>query len=435
MVSPVRLILGGLLLWSTAALALPYALDLPRLQALEPALAGDPDYDYALALSALTARQPAKAIAPLERVLLRQPDFAGAWLDLVLAYHQLGDADTAWRLLDQFGQRYTVPEEQALRVAWLRARLLEAPATSARWRQRLALTLGQTSNANNGALSREFILTPAGLSPVLVQLSADQRPHPDSFLQLRYEVARREQIADDHVRRLFFQLQGREFARVHDFALADAHLGREDTFRLNADTDLTLAATLRHVRLGGDALATTVAAAAGLARRLPVMAGWQCDLLLRPELEYRHDARSGFDNSRLAGLQAGSLCARERWQAGVLVRQAREQVLGQRPGGNQRRKDWLVPLRFMLRDDLKLEFNWARSQLNDSEGYSPLLEAGAVREVRRSSQRLQLDWVAPPSRWAGLVWQLAWERLRDRSNLALFSQEADIVSVTGQVDF
>lgn len=436
MVSPVRLTLSGLLLLLSATVsALPYSLDLSRLQAMESRLAGDPDFDYALALSALGAKHPAKAIAPLERILLRQPDFVGARLDLVLAYHQLGDTDTAWRLLEDFTQRYPIPEEQARRVAWLRARLLEAPAPSPRWRQRLVVGLGYTSNANNGALSREFILTPAGLRPVLVQLSADQRPRPDSFLQMRYDLVQREQVADGQVRRRFLQLQSRDFAQVHDFSLMDVQVGQEDTFRLSADTDVTTGGALRHVRLGGETLTSTVAMSLAFAHRLPKVAGWQCELLLRPELEYRHDARAGFDNSRQAGLQAGGLCASGRWQTGLLMRRARDQVLGQRPGGDQTRKDWLVPLRVILRDDLKLELNWARSQLKDAEGYSPLLEGGEVREVRRSSHRLQLDWLAAPGQWAGLTWQLALERLRDRSNLALFSQQADVITVTGQVDF
>ena len=53
--------------------------------------AGEPDFDYLLGLAALEAGKPGRATLALERVLLVDPNYAGARLDLGRAYYALGD--------------------------------------------------------------------------------------------------------------------------------------------------------------------------------------------------------------------------------------------------------------------------------------------------------------------------------------------------------
>ena len=68
-----------------------YALLKPQ----EQARAGQPDFDYALAIAALDSGQPGRAVLALQRVLALQPDNAQARAELARAYAMAGDIDTA----------------------------------------------------------------------------------------------------------------------------------------------------------------------------------------------------------------------------------------------------------------------------------------------------------------------------------------------------
>ena len=65
------------------------------LQPKEADSAGDPDFDYWLGISALESGRPDKASIALERVLIVNPDFAAARLDLARAYFALNDYERA----------------------------------------------------------------------------------------------------------------------------------------------------------------------------------------------------------------------------------------------------------------------------------------------------------------------------------------------------
>jgi predicted Zn-dependent protease len=67
------------------------------LSPLEGRLAGDPEFDYLLALAALGSGRPAAALAPLRRVLALEPRFDGARLELARALAASGDAGGARR--------------------------------------------------------------------------------------------------------------------------------------------------------------------------------------------------------------------------------------------------------------------------------------------------------------------------------------------------
>ncbi len=64
---------------------------LALLQSLEFERAGEVPFDYLLGIAALDSGQPDKATLAFERVLVVDPNFAGARLDMARAYYQLGD--------------------------------------------------------------------------------------------------------------------------------------------------------------------------------------------------------------------------------------------------------------------------------------------------------------------------------------------------------
>jgi tetratricopeptide (TPR) repeat protein len=65
------------------------------LDPLEAELAGDMDYDYLLAVSALDSGNPARASLVFERILAVRPDFAGVRMDMARAYFALGNLEQA----------------------------------------------------------------------------------------------------------------------------------------------------------------------------------------------------------------------------------------------------------------------------------------------------------------------------------------------------
>ena len=56
---------------------------------------GEVRFDYLLGVAALDSGKPDKATLAFERVLLVDPDFAGARMDMARAYYQLGDLQRA----------------------------------------------------------------------------------------------------------------------------------------------------------------------------------------------------------------------------------------------------------------------------------------------------------------------------------------------------
>lgn len=399
----------------------------------------DPVTDYPTALAALAAGDPAAAIAPLERVILSQNSFAGAWVDLAVAYAQLGDLDAADALIDAIFQRFAPPEPLAERLRALQRQVRAQRQRGSVWRQRLGVSLGHASNANAGSSANAFLFTPLGLSPLLLKLASDQRPRSDAFTGLSYQAQRQLPQGEGRLRQQLL-VERRDYHREREVTLTDVSLGQAWVRPGAQGQERSLGLSLRHVRLGEGALFSSVSLQADELATL-----WQgtlrnglaarCDRLLQADLEWREDAREGFDASQLQAVQGGVLCQGGRWQAGVLARLAHDRVQGRRPGGNQHQHDLVLPLRLQLAPAWQLSAQVQRSRVKDQTGYSPLLAFNARRGVTRELWRVQGEW-QPPLRLGEVTrLRLSWENLTDVSNLPLFSQKNRVLMVTGQVDF
>ena len=62
---------------------------------LEAEAGGSPDYDYLYGIAALDTGRTRPAIDAFERVLAREPDFAGARMELARAHYEAGDYPAA----------------------------------------------------------------------------------------------------------------------------------------------------------------------------------------------------------------------------------------------------------------------------------------------------------------------------------------------------
>src|SRR5688572_11334977 len=115
-----------------------YELLLPK----EAESAGDADFDYWLGISALEAGKPDKASIALERVLIVNPDFVGARLDLARAYFALGDYERARVEFKTVLEQDPPPAARETVERYLTEADLLARAKQRRWTAYLDATLG-----------------------------------------------------------------------------------------------------------------------------------------------------------------------------------------------------------------------------------------------------------------------------------------------------
>jgi hypothetical protein len=175
-----------------------------RLAPLEATRAGDPEFDYLLALAALQSGRAPAALAPLRRVLALEPRFDGARLELARALLASGEAAAARREYEWIaGQGGSAPTREAAQRALA---ALDGTRASPAWRFAPALVAGAgyDSNANaspagdvfgfvfdpqavrqsspiieaGGSLAGERAVGAAGRAAVL--LRAGHRAHPDA---------------------------------------------------------------------------------------------------------------------------------------------------------------------------------------------------------------------------------------------------------------
>lgn len=81
-----------------------------RLAPLEPALAGNVEYDYLLGVSAVNSGRPALAVFALERAQTLDPHYRDTGLWLAIAYYQSGDLERAKPAFEAVLAQSTSPE-------------------------------------------------------------------------------------------------------------------------------------------------------------------------------------------------------------------------------------------------------------------------------------------------------------------------------------
>lgn len=154
-----------------------------------PQRAGDPSFDYALALAALDTGRPAEAMIALQRVLARQPNNGPARAELARAYAMVGDADTARREFDTVVGDPTIPDpvrQRFTRIIDDLDRTIAGGGTSVTGFEEGGV--GYDSNVNSAtALDSMVIPLFAGLGPA--SLSAGAIETDDAFGRLEGGVS------------------------------------------------------------------------------------------------------------------------------------------------------------------------------------------------------------------------------------------------------
>ncbi len=152
--------LGGVLKQAQVLLAAGQAREAWELLApLELDAAGSPDFDYLYGLAALDSGRQAEAIPALERVLAREPDFAGARMELARARFELGDYRLARVQFDYLLTQSPSPATRAVIDRYLLAMdegLVATASARRRFLPYVEIGTGWDSNANASTDSNSF---------------------------------------------------------------------------------------------------------------------------------------------------------------------------------------------------------------------------------------------------------------------------------------
>ncbi len=363
-----RLVLLLALVWPVgAALAAP-----------EPDAA---DSLYDSALKALREGNEEEALILLNEVLTREPKHAGAWLDLAIAYCDLGHRDRAESIFAYVESAFNPPPSLRQVIEHYRAggcKRSEAPA-------RIALRLygGQVGNVNQGT-SSPFVRFGLPGQTFDLQLSDRYLPRSDravgSELAIEYPIAGTKWQA-------FGGAQLRRYASEHDFdiGLLSGGLARRTEsggWRFDAQVQGT------RLWLGGSAYQTSLGVWGSL---------WAPGEKFRPGAElaltdYRYSQNPVYD-STIADLRAKVLVQPSEASSVQLSAGAQlDLAANDRPG-----RDRSGPVAQMLavyspapRHRIEFAGEWRR--LRDRQSYDPLLFEGAVRLQKQQYLLLAWQW-------------------------------------------
>jgi tetratricopeptide (TPR) repeat protein len=145
------------------------------LSPLQSERAGEPDYDYLLALAALDSGKPAEAVFALERFLAINPDHGPARLELARAYYMMGETKSSRQEFESVKRKAPPGEVNAAIQKYLGAIDQISADAGTRYRAYIETFGGHDGNANS-ATSATQIALPAfgGLIGVLAPSSTQR---------------------------------------------------------------------------------------------------------------------------------------------------------------------------------------------------------------------------------------------------------------------
>lgn len=376
-------------------------------------LADNPEFNYLLGITALKAGNTGLAQSALERVVLQNPNFAGAWLDLAIASEANGDLDGARTALETFIQRFGIPQALKSVVAGLQQRFDTAARGKRRVHGELGLDVGYASNANNGFTATSLPLT-IGNNVIELPLDPSLRPRGANFAEgsffLRGQIDQNEQLG------WYFSGRERRYQTVRDADLRELTLGLSARQPQGGAWQTSYDLGLQNVALGLRRLFNEMRLSGQAEHPL----GQRCSLALGGQFEGRRNAPASGIAANLYWLHTGLAC-----QGGLLpglqlsglARFGLDNPADVRAGGQTQRQELLIQGSLPL-DRVWLDASWQWARAADREGYSPLIDHNIRRTLNRSSWQLAMSTPLTPQVRA----TLSLEGQRQHSNIRLFEQ-------------
>ena len=351
--------------------------------ALGPAVARADAAAYDEALDALSAGRAREAAALLEDLVRRMPDHAGAWLDLGIAFCELGRAADAERVFAHIESRFSPGPAIREVIALYRASGCAPRALGAAqpfWEFRLGA--GHSGNVNQGINDLTVQYGPAGQS-VPLQLSDDFRPRGAAFASADVFHRRSLDAAGRWQWESGLRLRRHETLSAYDTTLLFTGVTRQwraDGWRGEAQAGLS------HLWLGGRGYQQGLGAGAAAWRALAP--GWAAGLEL-DAFAFRYPSLPRYDN-----LQGNAQFRLRRfgdgWQLTGGAGWTRD-LASDRPGGHRGGPLASLRLQALPMEGLSLDLLLLWRRLDDAGPYNPLLWEGASRSQHQRLAQLSVE--------------------------------------------
>ena len=354
----------------------------------------------------------------LTRMIMLEPQHAGAWLDLAIIQCELGHAKEAERLFDAIVTRFAPPAAILEVIAASRARGCVA------WRpsSRLSVLLGRgyDTNVNQGASSPGFSFG-IGADLVQVQLLPDFLPRRDQFTLFQSEYSR-DLSANGTTGSL--QFQARVNDRLSHFDVAAAVAAVEHPWRLNG-WNVRGIGTLALLTLDGRLYQTQTTVQARVTPQLPLTDTLQLSIV--PGFAHvAYPTLTGY-NANTAELRGQLTYRLPQAEINASLGYLTDFAAGSRPGGD--RKGWASAVRLNKRLGAGMfgELGWSRQTWQSTTAYAP----GLIDAVRHQDmQVLRAALVYPLGTHQNL--QLELRNVRNLENISIFQYNSRQVQLSWQ---
>jgi len=229
---------------------------------LEEQLAGQRQYDYLLGLAELDSGRPELATIALERVLVVDPQFAGARMALARAYFAMGAYTAAETAFLQLLEYNPPPQVRIVVDRYLAAIKQRAEARRTQVRGYISTRIGRDTNANNATGVSTFQV-PA-LNNLTVTLAPNNQKSASYYGELALGISAEHQISEGLGLYAGLDANHRDLPRGHPF----------DQSGINGTFGVILGSAPDTVRIGGLA-GQSFLAGTKLYHNLGVNASWQ----------------------------------------------------------------------------------------------------------------------------------------------------------------
>lgn len=373
---------------------------------------------YLEAIKSIAEGRKSDASDALTRMIAKEPQHAGAWLDLALIQCELGHAVEAERLFQAIETRFAPPpgilevinKQRAIGCAgWQRQR---------HWS--LTLGRGHDQNVNQGASNPNFTIG-QGTSQVELQLSPEFLPLADNYTVL----------ATDYSLELnpngiigFTQFQARHNDQLSRYNTDALSAGIELPWRIKKWA-LHTAANFSFLTLDGRLYQRQSQLQARLTPPLPLPERWQFNLSATLS-HVQYLSLTNF-NGHTIDLRAQLAYRTGDTQASGTFGFSNDRAVSQRPGGD--RQGWFTGLqiRSLLKNDIAGELGWTRQTWRGESAYSP----GVIPETRdQNTQILRATLIIPVANRQTV--QVELRQVRNQENISIFQYNNRQLQVSWQ---
>jgi hypothetical protein len=347
-----------------------------QLTGLMPECLESAEYFALLGAAQLNSGSVLDALESLERAILLDPDNGGARIDYAEALYVSGQLFPALEINQSLLQRSDLPPNL---VGVLQTREEQWRAQTRSKGLFVELAAGYDNNLNGAPSKNDFTLTLAG-EPVSFALSPDFQAASGGYINMQL-AGFYQRLDPDHSQDLQFGLRSRQSDQSSNELL---QFDWRYSYVLPVRTrQWEFAGGSSHLMFGGNPLYSITEGRVRYRFR-------ESDCNAHYELAAQHQLYHG--QSPMTGIEssagAGFECLRGIQRLGIETGIIYNSAVNNRPGAD--RQGWRMRLNWQLQlgqDAINAQFVYA--SLDDDEGYSPLLENNATRQVDSRTVRVQ----------------------------------------------